>query len=626
MFNGFRKKEISAGDCLPNVTIDREAGGDPHWIQMIPAAFFTAVVIIIVRMTSYERPMDQFFWISDSNHLIDFFSYYKMGAITVCAASALMILLYRAIRKGCHIKKSAVYIPMMIYSFLVILSFAFSDYKIFALWGWNERFEGTMTLLGYMVMLFYIINSVNSEKGVKWIIYTLAVTSSLLCLLGLTQGLNHDFFRTHLGKLLITPSWFWGQLDSLQFTFDNQIYQTVYDINNVTFYLTMLLPVFGLLFIRSVMLGRQEPIVKKIAFGMIFTLQIYNMIASDTPSGFLGLFLFFVLLAMVVVLNKRLLLWWKPVVILILITLVISGITYSRWLPGVSTQIDASQMSGSAQTHKLDYMVTSGDAIQLGYGGESLTFHADFNDPSAFSITDAAGNPISASTTADQPDTYQLQDKRYNWINIKPAVDKNGDRYLTITTDSQEWPFKLTETGPLYRNSTGHFIPLVKVPSAGWENNQQLGNGRGYIWSRTIPMIKNTMILGYGADTYCIYFPQDDYVGKYNSGTFGDQIDIIVDKPHSMYLGIITGTGLLSLLAISVLWVIYLVQSIRIYRKEKYESFAAFVGAGIFLGVLGFLISGFIYDSTVSVMPVFYGLLGTGIAINMMLKRQQTPE
>jgi hypothetical protein len=39
-------------------------------------------------------------------------------------------------------------------------------------------------------------------------------------------------------------------------------------------------------------------------------------------------------------------------------------------------------------------------------------------------------------------------------------------------------------------------------------------------------------------------------------------------------------------------------------------------------GISGFLVSGLVDDSTVSTMPMFYGLLGTGIAINMMLKRQ----
>jgi hypothetical protein len=53
-----------------------------------------------------------------------------------------------------------------------------------------------------------------------------------------------------------------------------------------------------------------------------------------------------------------------------------------------------------------------------------------------------------------------------------------------------------------------------------------------------------------------------------------------------------------------------------LYWHEKYEEFCPIVGAGIFIGICGFLAAAIANDSTVSVMPMFYGLLGTGIAIN----------
>lgn len=131
-------------------------------------------------------------------------------------------------------------------------------------------------------------------------------------------------------------------------------------------------------------------------------------------------------------------------------------------------------------------------------------------------------------------------------------------------------------------------------------------------------MMKDTLVLGHGADTYCIYFPHNDYVGKYNADW---NINLIVDKPHNMYMGIIIGTGGISMLALLVIWGIYIVQSLLIYRRESYESFSVYTGAGIFLGICGFLAAGLVNDSSVSVMPMFYGLLGTGICINMILSK-----
>jgi Lipid A core - O-antigen ligase and related enzymes len=659
--NAAGKREKSDNGYLVSMHYSPRVGQDSHWFQMVPITFFTAVIIIITRMASYDRPLSQFYFWSGEGSQSDFFSYYKSAAIIACAVLVLLYLLYRVFVQAFYIKRSYAYIPMIVYSVFVLLSYAFcnSNYKVFAMWGWVDRFEGTVVLISYMLVLFFVINTVNSEKNVKWVIYPLGVTSALLGLLGITQALNHDFFKTTLGKMLITPSWFWDKIDSLNFTFTDQIYQTVYNINYVSFYLTLLIPVFGILFIRSMMLGKEEPLFKKIIWGALFSLLIYNLIGSASSGGLMGMA--FVVLVAVIVLNKRLLQWRKPVIILVILTLAITGITVSRWLPEFTSAVDGvlgaqsdqkvaqdmatndaktqhatdsaqsssdgnntanKQSSVPTYAHKIDYMETSGSAITLGYNGDGVIFKTYPDDPASLTITDLSGKTIAWSQADADNHIFRLQDDRFNWISVRPAIDDSNNHYVVLITDGFEWPFLITESGVKYRTGTGKYIDLHKVPAIGWENNQSFGSGRGYIWSRTVPMLKDTLFLGHGADTYCIYYPQNDYVGKYNSGIFSTTVNIIVDKPHNMYFGAIVGTGGISMLALLVLWLTYLIQSFRIYRKEKYKSFVSFVGVGIFLGICGFLVSGLVNDSSVSVMPMFYGLLGTGIAINMMLRKQ----
>ena len=602
---------------------------DSSVFQMLPALFFTAVIIIITRMAPYQRPMDQFFWSTADGKLNDFFSYYKMVAILICAVLALIFLLYRIFIQAFYIKRCYAYIPMIVYTVFVILSYVFSDYKLFALWGWNERFEGTLTLIAYMIMLFFVINTVNSEKNVKWLVSVLAVTSTLLGLLGLTQALGHDFFQTTIGKKLITPSWFWDQLDTLSFTFThNEIYQTIYNINYVSFYLTLLLPLFGLLFIRSVMLGKEEPLYKKVLWGALFALLLYNLIGSESSGGLMGMA--FVIIVALIVLNKKIIHWYKPVLFLIVIAVVVSAVSYQRWSGELLNAMDSvsgvqmeKRIERSEVYHKLDYFETSGNDIILGYQGDSLVFSTYPDDPAFISIYDSSKTPLSLSETGSK-NTFQLNDERYDWITVKPAVDENKNHFLIITTDTHDWRFYISEDGVKYLTGTKKLITLNKVPAIGWESNQAFGTGRGYIWSRTLPMLKDTVILGHGADTYCIYYPQNDYVGKYNSGIFSSKLNTIVDKPHNLYLGYMIGTGWISVAALLILWGIYLVQSFNIYRKNPYRNYLSFAGAGIFLGICGFLVSALVNDSSVSVMPLFYGLLGTGIAINMILKKSRS--
>ena len=606
-------------------------GESSHGFQLLPIVFFTAVIIMITRMASYQRPMDQFFWSGGQNQQMDFFSYYKMVAIILCAIFILILLLYRFFSQTFSIRKSFAYIPMIVYTALVLLSYLLSDYKEFALLGYNDRFEGTLTILGYMILLFYIINTIKTEHDVKWVVYPVAVTSGLLGLLGLTQALGHDFFRTTFGKKLITPSWFWNQLDQLNFTFKhNEIYQTVYNINYVSFYLTLLIPLFGLLFIWSVMRGKEEPIWKKIMWGALFTLLLYNLIGSASSGGFLGIAMVFVM--SIIVLNKKILQWWKPVLMILCITLFVLGVSYSRWLPELTSATNAviskdpvlstEQMSSDPDLHhKINYIVTTDDSIIFSIEGNEIKFQTNYNDPLFLSATDAKGKSLEVYLTEQMP-MCKINDPRFDAITIRPAQDETGDQnYYVVGTDGNEWPFLLTADGPRFMNGFGQQVKMRKIPSIGWEDNQGFGSGRGYIWSRTLPMMKSTILLGHGADTYCIYYPQDDYAGKYSSPNYRLNRDIIIDKPHDMYFGIFIGTGGLSLLALLALWGIYLINSIQIYIRRSYNSFTTFIGAGIFLGICGFLVAALVNDSSVSVMPLFYGLLGTGIASNMIIAR-----
>ncbi|WP_312094869.1 O-antigen ligase family protein [Aminipila sp.] len=614
---------------------------DMHWLQLAPAIFFTTFIIMIVRLHQYQRPMNQFYWTNSGNNLVDFFSYYKMVAIIICTVFALVFLLYRIFSQSFFIKRTSYYMPMIIYMILVLSSHLMSDYKDFALLGWNDRFEGTITLLSYMVMLFFVINSVNTEKNIKLIIYSTVCSSIVLSLLGVSQALNHDLFKTTFGKKLITPSWFWNQLNNLTFNFKNkEIYQTVYNINYVSFYLTLLIPLFGLLFIRSVMSGKKESLWKQIFWGALFSLNMYNLIGSQSSGGFLGMAV--VVLIAIILLNKTILKWWKPVAVLLVITVLVGSITYERWMPelsgaahsvlGIENKIPQDQSvtldssisslpTDSSTKGYIDYIETKGNNIILSYEGNEVTFTTYPENPLAVKITDSAGNDIDITKIENSKASFTLNDARFKAFIIGPAQDTAGINYFIVKIDDFEWDFAIIKGQDIkYRNTLGNLVSLNKVEHIGWKNNQDFGSGRGYIWSRTIPMMKETVFIGHGADTYCLYFPHNDYVGKYNAGW--SSMNLIVDKPHNMYMGAWIGTGGLSVLSLLVLWFMYIFQCIKLFWKRKPDTFTEYAGLGIFLGICGFLVSGLVDDSTVSVMPMFYGLLGTGIAINIILKKQ----
>jgi len=603
-------------------------------IQALPLIIFSAAVIFLVRMVVYTRPMEQFFWAA-GNTQVDFFSYFKMMAIITCAAAALIFILYRVFTKKLAIKRTFVYIPMLVFSLFVILSHIFSKYREFSLLGFNERFEGTLVLLSYMVMLFYTINTVNTEKNVKYVLYPVAVSSFLLSLIGISQAAGHDFFKTRLAGMLILPKSQWENMSKFIFKFNNnEIYQTVYNINYVSFYLTLLLPIFGLLFINSIMKGKQEKLSRKIIWGGLVILLVFNLIGSASSGGYLGMGI--VVISAIVILYKKVLSWWKPIAVLAGITLIVSVITFDKWFPELTNAIkgtlmtDAQIQAGNASTgrHYIDYMevLSRENTIKLSIDGNELTFVLYLNNgsPSELSVLDGNGDPVELESPGDKKrirtlNRYSLNDARFEGCSFRIITNNNGDNYLVITTDDQNWTYLVTSNGLYYVDVFGKRSEIKKTAAIGFKNRQNFGSRRGYIWSRTIPLMRDTLLIGRGADTFCIYFPNDDYVGKFNTG-FG--LNSIVDKPHNMYMMMAVGTGVTSLIAFLVLLAVYFAQSFNIYRCGKINSFSELVGLGIFLGVLGFSVSGLVNDSSVSVMPLFYGLLGTGIAINIMIKRR----
>lgn len=616
-----------------------------HWIQLFPIAFYTSVIIMITRMANYNRPMEQFFWYSGGNDLVDFFSYYKMIAILITTLVILFMLLYRFFTQSLAIKRTPYYVPMALYTFFVVLSYIFSDYKEFALFGWNDRFEGTLVLVGYMIILFYTLNSINTERAVKWIVYPTAVTTALLGLLGVSQGLDRDFFRTALGQKLITPNSTTASGETihqlidkassagellLNFTFTNkQIYQTVYNINYVSFYLTLLIPLFGFLFIRSVMRKQEEPIWKKILWGALFALLEYNLIGSASSGGFLGMGI--AVIVAIILLNKTLIKWWKPLLVLVVITILIGGATSDRWLPEITRAVDGVLGKSASpvvedpgavpnEIHSLDSILTIGNDIIIGVDGHQMIMTTSPEDPLSLKVTDQEGKSIDLVPTETDP-ICSFEDPRFDFCLIQPAKSKEGENFFIFSLDDQKqnWVFRVTDEGVLYNNELGKTVKLDEVvPSIGWENNLRFGSGRGYIWSRTLPMMKETLLIGHGADTYCIFYPHHDYLGKYKVNW---NINMIVDKPHNMYMGMWVGTGMISVLAFLSILLIYIIQSIKLYWKIDLRNFTEYAGYGIFLGIVAFCVTGLVDDSSVSVMPMFYGLLGVGMSVNIMLKR-----
>lgn len=188
-------------------------------------------------------------------------------------------------------------------------------------------------------------------------------------------------------------------------------------------------------------------------------------------------------------------------------------------------------------------------------------------------------------------------------------------------------------TRALYFKRTGSTIKMVHPTSMttfypenaahiGFEGKEKIGSSRGYIWSRTFPLLENCLITGYGPDTFTYIFPQNDVLAKYYSyEQFGQGFYVTVDKPHNMYIQIFYSSGLIALLAFLGIVVFYLVDCFRLYALRREYRTEQAMGISVMLGIVGYLAAGMFNDSVVSVAPIFWILLGVGAALNTINRR-----
>jgi hypothetical protein len=212
-----------------------------------------------------------------------------------------------------------------------------------------------------------------------------------------------------------------------------------------------------------------------------------------------------------------------------------------------------------------------------------------------------------------------INDSRYNYYNI--AIPENYPG-ITVSVNWHIINFYVSEDGVKILGSGGRLAePIIAERIEMFDGLESFASNRGYIWGRTIALLDLYLLKGAGSDNYPLAFPQDDFIGKLNANWDWDA-SLVVDKPHNMYLQNAINTGVISLIALIVVWSIYFISSFKLYNKMTYNSLEKYIGASCLISIIGYLAAGMFNDNIVSVTPLFWIILGLGISINLRLKNK----
>ncbi len=578
---------------------------EPFQWKLFPVIIIVMIIPLIMREKAFTPHLMQYSWYPNSSMDFDFFLYYKQWAFVLMAAIMATVIFYKYYTKRKSINYITLFIPLGIYAILSFLSALFSKNPIFSFAGSKDQFESVWALLGYCIVVFYIFNIIKSENDVKNIIKFLGWGSLVMSLLGLSQFVGKNFFETDMGKRYI------GTKD-VQFNFPaGRVFTTLFNPNYVGVYVALLVPLFAVLLLFS------KKIVHAIFYLVILVGLALCAVGSQSLAGFMGIIVAFVgiLIFLWRYLIKRFYIT-IPVAIIVVIALFILNNKTDNYMLNRVRDITKIQKT----EHNITNISTNDENISITYKGNIMNYSFMVNDGNSYLIflTDENNNTINY-TYNSETNAFELQDERFPAVTYMPVLINETIVAFKVNIDGKDWVFS-NQTGMdntyYYLNSFGKFDKIIQPESAVFTDYDSLATGRGYIWSRSIPLVKSNIILGSGPDTFITEFPQQDYLGYFNNNYQGT----IITKPHNLYLQIAVQTGLLSLIAFLVFYGMYFIWSIKLYIRGRFNNYYAQVGVAIFIGTIAYMVTGLTNDSSVTTAPIFWTLIGLGITMNYLAK------
>ncbi len=572
------------------------------WYGWVWGALFLIVgaipLCMYLRIVSIS-PEVQEFWTGQAE-TFDFFSFYRSRWIILLTAIGLISFLGRFSER----LRTWYSLPLAVYVFFVIASTIFSQRPFLALDGAPGRCEGTLVLLSYVGITFLCMNETRWPTFPKKLLTAILVGGTIVCLIGFAQFMDHDPFRTHKGKLLIMPEAVEDRVQSLAFQVANGfIYSTLPNQNYVGSLATILMAIsFGFVWFTR---GKRSWL-----FWALHFLVYVNWLGCRSRAGFVG-----GILALIIVLALGRNRIWQNVKLIGLLLLAYGMIAF--WMDYISLKTPKSQRLFSNFERHLEKpplfaeefkdLKLATNSFDISFASEQM--HCEFNDGN-MEFRNRKGQ-IVPYERIDQ--TIKFPKDQFLGFTVDVATEPNVFQISRFQTTIN---LVHTKQGFMFIDDRLRPVRFREIKRYGFEGQDRFGNGRGFVWARSLPLLWQAAVLGYGPDMFLFHFPQDDYLAKLRAGY---PAMLRFDKPHNMFLQIGINTGGISLLATLILFGAYIVQSFCIFWRAKFKDIREIYGVCIVAAVSGYLVTAIFNDSTVSVAPVFWALLGTGIGLNLIL-------
>lgn len=580
---------------------------------LIPSIFILGFLPLLMHQFTYETKLTDFIWFAPGQDKAqDLFLGWKAVAVIVTGIMMLGILLYRRFRYHEKIKMEEEFYPFVIYGVSVILSAVFSEYKYWVFCGSFGMLESVWVLFAYMVLCFYTYHCIRDESQVHSVLRWAGIGVTVLLVIGVGQYLGYDLYRTKIGRIIVSNLKDWKKIEPD--VPKHVVCAPFYNQNYACIYFAMLIPIILALIICC------KKNLHRIVLIIAEVFAVACLVGSISSAGVVALVAAMGLVVLILMSRTK----KTGIAAGVLVTVgIVATIVLCMFTP-LGNRVKTSLL-GTPSTQSLRSIDTTNGCVEMNINHQKLFLTYEYNEETEefkFACVDEMGEKIPTKLLDDDSSTSMITNILYLGCRITPAwVDDIFS--VRISVEDHDWYFTKDQKGHYYMFNQAGKWESYQSPEFLHIFNDNAMNGRGHIWNGSLKCIMDRrFLLGNGANTFLFVFPQGDYIFRaYND--IKNRLDV---KPHNMYLQQWIENGILAMCAFILFFLDYILKSIRLYRKASLHESLTWIGLGIFTGSVTYMIAGLANDSNLSTAPVFWVLIGMGIAVNRIIKAKLQPE
>lgn len=578
----------------------------------LPVTILFLIIPNIVYYKVYESRLADYAWTPQNSGLsVDFYLYYKQFFFLLLGGVMLLlgvVLLYKNRTFYFYEKKQwLIWIPLGIYLILSLLAAVLSPYRETAFAGCDEQFESIFSLLCYGIVCFYFTLLLKEKKDIEKMLPLFYTAIGIFAVLGLLQSFGLNPFRFEWFQRLITPDGYLENAGPIRGIFEEG-FISLFSFNPN--YAGILLCICSVFCLVQLIAGRNK---KSFLWKVILYIAVWvALIHTRSDAG---------ILVAVAVSVLVLVCFTKPMRKLryaalgtISVAAVVIVLLYSIGNNPVHDKLVSVLKN---ERNPLSEMTTKADGVYITYRGLSFTLTADYTfrenveeSDYIIHIYNEQGEELPLALREDgnyYPDVEGLRE-----MILVPAALEGNIPVIVMMLDGYSWYFLEYNGGYYLLNEYNNVEALEPVERIGFEGYEMFATFRGLIWSHTLPLLKDTWLLGTGASTFAHVYPQNNYKDQifYEGGVMA------TTRAHSYYLQVAVESGVLALVALLAFFGWYLIASLKKYWNADLTDKSIQLGLGCFAMVTAYLICMLTNDSMIVTAPLFWSVLGLGIVVN----------